>query len=311
VANGTVAIHLALEVLGIGPGDEVLVPDMTFIAVPNAVRYCGARPVFVDSEPSTWNMDPAKLERLITKRTRAVIAVHLYGHPCDMDAIKTVAKKHGLKVIEDCAEAHGALYKGRRVGALGDMSAFSFYGNKTITLGEGGIILMRGRGLFERAKLLRDHGMSHNRRYWHPVIGFNYRITNLQCAVGLAQMNKLDLFIEKKRTNAAAYNRQLADISGIELPPESACARNVYWMYSILVPRRDELAAFLRKNGVDTRPFFIPMHRQPPHRDMSRKYPVSDMLARKGINLPSSVKLSNADIGRICGLIKRFYSGKA
>lgn len=306
VANGTVALHLALEVLGVGPGDEVIIPSLTFIAVANAVRYCGARPVCADSDPETWNLDPAAAEKLVTSRTKAVIAVHLYGHPCDMDALRSLCRRRGLRLIEDCAESHGAAYKARMTGSLGDISAFSFYGNKTITLGEGGILLMRGRKLYERALLLRDHGMSKTRRYWHPVVGYNYRITNLQCAVGLAQLGRLPGFVEKKRANAALYNGLLAGVPGVTLPPEKAWARSSYWMYSLLVRDRDALAAFLRANGVDSRPFFVPVHMQPPYRRGAPDCPEARRLAARGINLPSSVKLSRADIRRICSLISGF-----
>lgn len=309
VANGTVALHLALKLLDIGPGDEVIVPTLTFIAVPNSVHYTGAKPVFVDSEKDTWNLNPARVEAAVTRRTKAIIAVHLYGHPCDMDALRKIAARHKLKIIEDCAEAHGALYKGRMAGGLGDIAAFSFYGNKTITLGEGGILLMRKEKLRDRARFLRDHGMSKTRRYFHPEVGFNYRITNLQCAVGLAQLKKIGVFVARKRANAALYNSLLKDVPGITLPPEKAWAKSVYWMYSALFKKRDALAKFLAVRGVDTRPFFIPMHRQPPY--LSRRaFPVADALAASGLNLPSSVKLTDADIRFVCAKIKEFYASK-
>ena len=191
VSNGTVSLHLALVAAGVGPGDEVIVPSLTFVATANVVRYCGAIPVFVDAEPATWQLDPAALEARITARTRAIIPVHLYGHPCDMDPIRAVARCHNLAVVEDAAEAHGAEYRGRRVGSLGAIGCFSFYGNKNITTGECGMCVTDDDALAERLRLLRDHGMDPKRSYWHEIIGFNYRMTNLQAAVGVAQTKKM------------------------------------------------------------------------------------------------------------------------
>ena len=204
-SNGTTALHLALAVLGIGPGDEVIVPALTFVATANAVSYTGATPVFVDAESDYWQLDPARLEALITPRTKAIIPVDLYGHPADMDAILAVAQRHGLRVVEDTAEAHGALYKGRPCGSMGDMSCFSFYGNKVITTGEGGMLLTDDEGWCERARFLRDHAMSKTERYFHPEIGYNYRLTNIQAALGVAQLERLDTFVAIKRRNAARY----------------------------------------------------------------------------------------------------------
>lgn len=309
-SNGTTALHLALAVLGVGPGDEVLVPDMTFIATANVVSYTGATPVFVDSEPATWTMDVADMERRITKRTRAVIPVHLYGHPCDMDPILAVARKHGIAVIEDAAEAHGALYKGRRVGSLADMGCFSFYANKIITTGEGGIVLTNNNEWADACLSLRDHGMSRERRYYHPVIGYNYRMTNLQAAVGVAQMERIGEFIERKRRLAAAYNEQLKGVAGITLPPEADWAFNVYWMYSILVDEKAygisaaELIARLRTHNIDSRPFFVPLHENPPHA-RADAYPVSTRLGHEGVNLPSAPTLSDAAVQRICECIRK------
>ena len=205
VANGTVALHLALLAAGIGPGDEVLMPSLTFVATASAARYCGGVPVFVDSDPATWQLDPAALEAAVTPRAKAVIAVHLYGHPCDMDAIRAIAARHGLTVIEDAAEAHGARYRGRPVGALGAIGCFSFYGNKIITTGEGGMCLTDDPAVAEHLRLLRDHGMDPKRPYWHDIVGYNYRMTNLQAAVGVAQVKKIGGFIAKKREMAAWY----------------------------------------------------------------------------------------------------------
>lgn len=308
VCNGTAALHLALVVLGIGPGDEVIVPSLTFVATANAVTYTGATPVFADSEPEYWQLDPQKLERLITPRTKAVIPVDLYGHPVDMDAILAIARRHNLYVVEDAAEAHGALYKGRPCGGLGDLSCFSFYGNKVITTGEGGMILTDDPGWYERARFLRDHAMSPTERYYHPEIGFNYRLTNIQAALGLAQVERMDEFVRRKRENAALYAEHLRDIPGLTLAPEAPWAKNVYWMYSVLVGpefplSRDALMAALRQRGVDTRPFFRAIHTMPCHK-RQETLPVAEDLAARGINLPSSVKLTPEQIAYVAQQIR-------
>jgi perosamine synthetase len=307
-SNGTTALHLALVALGIGAGDEVIVPALTFIATANAVTYTGARPVLVDSEAQTWNLDPARLAESVTPRTKAIIPVHLYGHPVDMDPLLEIARRYGLYVIEDAAEAHGAEYRGRRVGPLGDIGCFSFYGNKIITTGEGGMLVTNDAQLAERAMMLRDHAMSPQRRYWHFEVGYNYRLTNLQAAIGVAQMERINELIAIKRHNAHYYNTLLREVRGITLPPEAPWAKNVYWMYSILVEDsfgvgRDELAAHLKERGIDSRPFFHPLHTMPPYQqDIS--LPVAESLARKGLNLPSSALLQEKDIERIVGTIK-------
>ena len=304
VTNGTAALHLSLAILGIGPGDEVIVPSLTFVATANAVSYTGATPVFADSEPQYWQIDPTRIESLITPRTKAIIPVDLYGHPADMDAIVEIARRNGLYVIEDAAEAHGALYKGRPCGSLGDLSCFSFYGNKVITTGEGGMISMDNADWYERARFLRDHAMSSTERYYHPEIGFNYRMTNIQAALGLAQLERLDEFAGIKRRHASLYSQSLAQVPGITVAPEAPWAQNVYWMYSILVDKkcplsRDGLAAALRERGVDTRPFFRAIHTMPCHtREMS--LPVAEGLAARGLNLPSSTKLTEAQIDYVC-----------
>ncbi|MFH1210396.1 MAG: DegT/DnrJ/EryC1/StrS family aminotransferase [archaeon] len=306
-SNGTVALHLALSALGIGKGDEVLIPDLTFIATANAVTYTGAKPVLVDVDPETWNMDASRLEEKVNDNTKAIIPVHLYGHPCDMQAIREVADKYGLKVIEDAAEAHGATYKGKRVGSLSDVSCFSFYGNKIITTGEGGICLTDDADLADRLRFLKDHGMSKDRRYWHPEIGFNYRLTNIQAAIGLAQLENIDFIIMRKRLNASMYNKFLKDVKGITVPPEKEWATNVFWMYSILVDddfkhSRDEVMHKLKENGIDSRPFFYPLHQMPPYFS-TEKFEVSDRLSRQGVNLPSSIKLIHSDFERISSVI--------
>jgi perosamine synthetase len=309
VSNGTVALHLALAALGIGAGDEVIVPTLSFIATANAVHYTNAKPVFADCESKTWNIDPLEIEKKITSRTRVIIPVHLYGHPADMDAILAIAKKHNLIVIEDAAEAHGALYKGKRVGSFGKMGAFSFYGNKIITTGEGGMITTDDDELANRLRFLRDHAMSPEKRYWHTEIGFNYRMTNMQAALGAAQMEQVEEFIERKRQIAQRYITGLSGISNITLPPEAAWAKSVYWMFSILLnPQfplsRDEFLRQLKAAGVDNRPFFYPIHEMPPYAGTPGDFPVAEDLSRRGLNLPSAVTLSDADIDTICRIIR-------
>jgi perosamine synthetase len=310
-SNGTAALHLALASLGIGPGDEVIVPDLTFAATINAVLYVGAKPVIVDIDPNYWCLDPSKLEEAITSRTKAIIPVHLYGHPCDMDAIIEVAERHGLFVIEDAAEAHGAEYKDQKVGNFGHIACFSFYGNKIITTGEGGMCLTNDEELAEKMRILRDHGMDPKKRYWHNVVGFNYRMTNLQAAIGVAQLGKIEKFIERKRRIARLYAEGLSSIDGITLHPEMPWAKCVYWLYSILINEeklglsRDVLAGKLQRYGIETRNLFYTLHEMPPYRKYANSsYPASSTISRKGLSLPSSVKLNEEDIEYITQKIK-------
>jgi perosamine synthetase len=307
-SSGTSALHLALVVLGIGHADEVLLPSLTFVATANAVRYVGAQPVFVEADPATWCMDPADVRRRITPRTRAVIAVHLYGHPVDMDPLLAMAHEHGLRIVEDAAEAHGARYRGRQVGALGDVGCFSFYGNKIVTTGEGGMLVTMDAAVAERARLLRDHAMDPKRRYWHPEVGFNYRMTNIQAAIGCAQMERIDEILASKRRIARQYADQLREVSGLTLAPCAPWAESVYWMYSVLVEdgfgmTRDQVMAELRTHGIDTRPFFVPMHRLPPYRS-SVPLPVSDRLAARGINLPSGSGLTEEEVRTVTAALR-------
>lgn len=313
VSNGTVALHLALVLFDIGPGDEVIVPTLTFVATANAVHYTGATPVFVDSDPDTWTIDPDLIEAKITSRTRAIIPVHLYGHPANMEPIMKLAAKYDLAVIEDAAEAHGAEYRGRRVGGVGHVGCFSFYGNKVITTGEGGMLTTNDTSLAEKARILKDHGMSKEVRYWHSVVGYNYRMTNIQAAIGLAQLERADGIMGRKLEIAQLYHAKLADCPGIIRHPQMDWAKNIYWMYSILVTdesvlSRDELMVALRKQGIDTRPFFIPMHQLPPYKEEG-DWPVADALSRQGINLPSYPTLANTEIDRICETIRELCRG--
>ena len=311
-ANGTIAMHLALATLGLEPGDEVIIPTFTMIATANAVTYCGAKPVLVDMEPNYWQMDVEQVAAKITPRTKAIIPVHIYGHPTDMDPLLELARDRGIAVIEDSAEAHGAEYKGRRCGGLGDAAGFSFYGNKIITTGEGGMITTNNRDIAKLSWNLRDHAFSHERHFWHKFVGFNYRMTNLQAAVGLAQVEQMDKFIENRRRNALEYSCRLHGIPGITTPPQAPWAKNVYWMYGILVNEkefgmnRDELRKALADNGIETRTFFIPMHCQPIYWEQfkGQRYPVAEQLCRDGFYLPSASSLTLSEIEYITGVIR-------
>ncbi|MDH7485483.1 MAG: DegT/DnrJ/EryC1/StrS family aminotransferase [Anaerolineae bacterium] len=309
--SGTIALHLALAVLGLQPGDEVIIPTFTMIATAYAVTYTGARPVLVDSERETWNMDLDQVEARITPRTRAIIPVHTYGHPVDMDRLNALAERHGLWVIEDAAEAHGALYKGRPTGSLGDAAAFSFYANKIITTGEGGMLVTDNEELARLAWTLRDHAFSSERHFWHKFIGYSYRMTNLQAAVGLAQVEQMANFVAARRANAAYYTELLKDIPGLVTPPQAEWATSVYWMYGILVQdefglTRDELRRRLAQRGIETRTFFIPMHLQPIYYEMFKgeRYPVAEDFCRRGLYLPSASSLTRQEIERVVDTLR-------
>ena len=248
-----------------------------------------------------------EIKKAITPETKAIVPVHLYGHPCDMDPIMEVAEKYDLRVVEDAAEAHGAEYKGKKVGSFGDISCFSFYGNKIITTGEGGMCLTNDKGLVEKMRILRDHGMNPGKRYWHDIVGFNYKMTNMQAAIGVAQLEKIDQLVEKKRKNAYFYNSLLNDAVGITLPPEKEWAKNVYWMYSILFndnfgTTRDEFIKKLEEKGIETRPLFYPIHTMP-HYKTNKVFPVAEELSRRGISLPSGVALTKKEISKVASFI--------
>ncbi|MHC4618044.1 MAG: DegT/DnrJ/EryC1/StrS family aminotransferase [Planctomycetota bacterium] len=303
-SNGTVALHLALLALGIGPGDEVIVPTMTYVASANAVTYCGAKPVFVDSETRTWNMDPEAIESCITPQTKAIIVVHLYGHPADMDPILEIAKRYSLNVVEDAAEAHGATYKGRTVGSLGHVSTFSFYGNKLITTGEGGMVCTNDESLARRIKQLKGQGQDPERRYWFPIVGYNYRMTNIQAAIGLAQVERIEWHIARRREVASWYRRYLEDVPGVQFSPQAQWAESVFWLSCVVLESsevdRDEVMRRMLDRGIDTRPFFYPMHTLPPYRTTGTgSYPVAEWLADNGVNLPSSALLTESQVRRV------------
>ncbi|MBW7959588.1 MAG: DegT/DnrJ/EryC1/StrS family aminotransferase [Candidatus Promineofilum sp.] len=305
-SNGTVALHVALLGLGVEPGDEVIIPTLTYVATANAVTYCGATPVLVDSEPVTWNMDPMLIESLVTSRTKGIIVVHLFGHPVDMDPIMAIAEKYGLFVLEDAAEAHGAEYKGRRAGSIGHAATFSFYGNKIITTGEGGMVVTNDDGLAARMRQLKGQGMQPGSRYWFPIVGYNYRMTNIEAAIGLAQLEQIDWHLARRRENAQWYAEFLGDCELVCLQPEMPWAKNVYWINSVVLGEsvrltRDEVMDALAAKSIETRPFFYPMHVLPIYEHLTgpEGYPVADMLSSRGINLPSSAKLTREDVARV------------
>jgi perosamine synthetase len=309
VCNGTVALHLALLALDVRPGDEVLVPSLTYVATANAVRYVGAEPVFVDVDPLTWCIDPALLEDAVTPRTKGIIAVHLYGHPADMDAINHIAAVHGLWVVEDAAEAHMARYRGRPTGGLARVGTFSFYGNKVFTSGEGGAVTVSDPHLELRLRTLRGQGVDPRRRYHFPVTGYNFRLTNLACAILCAQLDRRDAIMARRQAIFARYRRAFENVSGLGLQPRAPWAEPTPWLFCVTVDvndfrvSRDELCALLELRGIETRPFFIPLHRLPPFREGSLKrnemLPTTDRLAATGLNLPTHGMMTDDDVDRV------------
>ena len=318
VCNGTVALHLALVALGIGKGDEVIIPNFTMIATAFAVCYTGATPVFVDADPDTWNIDTTKIEEKITPRTKAIIPVHLFGLMCDMDAINAIAKKHNLKVLEDAAEAHGAEYKGRRAGSCSDLAAFSFFANKNITTGEGGMVVTNDEELYNKLRYHKNicFPLDGPRNYLHNDIGFNYRMSNVVAAIGLAQVEKADEYRQMRINNNKIYRELLTNVSGIQFQPIMKDYLNVSWMNTILVDAKryghtkEELREYLRNNNIDTRLLFEGMHRQPSLKkygcDCNKMYPITEKLTAQGFYLPSASNLPQKDISFICQLIKTF-----
>ena len=320
VSNGTVALHTALIALGIKNGDEVIIPNFDGIYAAFAVTYQGAIPVFVDAESKTWNIDPKKIEEKITNKTKVIIAVHIYGHPCDMDPLIEIAKKYDLKILEDAAEVHGGEYKNRKCGSLADISIFSFFANKIATSGEGGIILTNDDELADKCRYYKNlcFPLKGSRNYIHEDIGYNYRMSNLAAAIAVAQLEKLDELVEMRRNNNNLYRIFLKDTLGITFQPEKAWAKNVYWMNAIVIDRnefglnRDQLMQKLLEAGIQTRFFFTGMNRQPSLKkygcDCSGQYPVSDWLADNGLYLPSSSNLSSEKINYICKKIISLYT---
>jgi perosamine synthetase len=314
-SNGTTALHLAIEAMGIGKGDEIITPTFSMAASTNSIIYAGAKPIFIDSELDTWNMDVNKIEEKITPRTKAIMVVHTYGHPIDMDKVMEIAARNKLYVIEDAAEAHGAEYKGRKTGSLGHIACFSFYANKIITTGEGGMVVTNNEAWAERARKLRNHFFGEP-RFLHQEMGYNYRLTNMQAAIGLAQLEKLDEYVEARRHNAYLYNYFLKNVEGITLPPEKEWCKNVYWMYGVLVDEEkfgmsmDQLCDKLKEKGIDTRTFFIGMHKQPAYNKDEEHFPdktecpIAEKLENDGFYLPSSSHLTVEQIEYITDSIK-------
>ena len=299
VSNGTAALHVSLCALGIGPGDEVIVPDLSFIATANAICMTGAKPVFCDIEPETLCIDPNCINQLITSRTRAIIPVHLYGHPARMSQITDIARERNLFVIEDAAESHGAKIGAEPVGSFGDCAVFSFYGNKNLTTGEGGIIVSNDKKLIEKCRLLRDHSMSAKKRYWHDELGYNYRMTNIQAAIGCAQNARSDHLISARKKVFSLYYKQLSPIPELTMNRQTSWATNAVWLTCVEVAgmnegKRDELIQHLKEHGIDTRPYFYPMSRMPylP----SGNTPVSHEISPRGLNLPTYVDLSESEV---------------
>jgi len=310
VSNGTVALHLALITLGIGPGDEVIVPSFTYIASVNAIAYTGATPVFADSDQNTWQIDPSGIRKLITPKTKAIMPVHLYGHPSDMDAIMLIAKEFGLFVIEDCAEAFGSKYKGKYVGTFGDISTFSFFGNKTITTGEGGMVVSNDKTLYDRSVHFKGQGLAKYREYWHDVLGYNYRMTNICAALGLAQLERADSTISAKRELAEKYIANLQNLP-VEYQKETPDVFHTYWMFTIMLvdpETRDGLRESLAAKGIETRPSFYPVHTMPMYSAKYVKLPVAEYLGWRGINLPSYPGLNEKDILYITDAIKGYFN---
>ncbi|MDE1178962.1 DegT/DnrJ/EryC1/StrS family aminotransferase [Paraburkholderia sp.] len=309
VSNGTVALHVALHALGIGPGDEVLVPALTYVATANAVRYTGATVVLVDSEPNYWQMDIRDAESKITARTKAIIPVHLYGHATDMTALMALARRKSLFVIEDCAEAIGTRIEGRNVGTFGDLACFSFFANKTITTGEGGMVVSNDDRLADRVAQLKSQAVSTSREYWHDEIGFNYRMTNMCAAIGCAQMDMVDELIARKQRIADWYKEFLEGVP-VHVHETQPDTFHSFWMVSILTQDakdRDPLRDMLKEFGVETRPLFHPIHHLDMYKEAHARFPVAEDLSSRGVNLPSYPALMRGDVATICAPIRAYF----
>lgn len=313
VCNGTAALEVAMAAIDLKPGDEVIMPTFTIISCALAIVKRGGIPVLVDVEPDIWCMDINQVKDKITSKTKAVMSVHMYGHPVDMDPIIELSEKQGLYIVEDAAEVHGAEYKGKKCGSLGHINCFSFYANKIITTGEGGMVVTDDDKLAERARLHRNLCFKEGRRFYHEELGGNYRMTNLQAAVGVAQMERIEEFVKIKRKNANEYTRQLKDIEGLQLPLEREWAKNVFWMYGIVLDDTvgldaHEFAKHLRDNGIATRPFFLGMHEQPVFHKMglfkNEHYPVSERIARQGLYLPSGLALTAVQLEKVVKMLR-------
>lgn len=310
-SNGTVSLHLILIALGIGAGDEVIMPSLTYIATANAVRYCGATPVFADSQEDTFNIEPIKIEEKITSRTKAIMPVHLYGLPADMEAIMQISRKYQIPVIEDAAEAHGAKLGGQRVGSFGLAASFSFFGNKVITSGEGGMVVTNDEALYQKMKLLRGQAVSSEKRYWHVAVGYNYRMTNLQAAIGLGQLEKIDWHIAQRERIAQLYQKHLENLQHyikMQYVPEGY--QQTYWMNTIILrdtvkKERDQVMKEVEDYGIEMRPSFYPMHVMPPYLDNTIHCPVAEKLGERGICLPSHAMLTEQEVRYIAECLRK------
>lgn len=312
-SSGTTALHLALVSLGITAEDEVIIPDFTFVATGSAVRYIGAKVVTVDIDEDTLCICPEAIKKAITTRTKAIIPVHLYGHPANMVEINKIAKEYNLFVVEDAAEAHGAEVNGKKVGKLSDAGVFSFYGNKIITSGEGGMITTDDEELYKKMRYLRDHAMSKDKRYWHTEIGFNYRMTNLQAALGVAQFERIDELLAKKKKIFEWYQDGLKDIKGIRLNHQATWAKNVYWLVCLELDdytesQRDEFIQKLKTQNIDSRPYFYPVSDMPLYDDADT--PVSHKIFQRGLNLPSYFDITKEQVEYVCENVKKLYNVK-
>lgn len=301
VSNGTVAIHLALLALNIGEGDEVIIPDLTFAATINTVLHAGATPVIVDVEENSWCISPEAIEKAITPKTKAIIPVHVYGQACDMEKIMLLAKKYNLKVIEDAAEAHGAEFKGKKVGSFGDISCFSFFANKIITTGEGGMCLTNDEALNDRMRVLRDHGMNKQRRYWHDEVGYNYRMTNLQAAIGCAQLERINEIIKERNEIESNYKSYLDTLGIFKWQTNFEDRKKVVWLVSVLSDQKEKVMATLKENSIDVRPFFYPLSEMPIYQKYVKSSEVSRRLSAIGLNLPT---IGNIDFERIKNILQ-------
>jgi perosamine synthetase len=322
VCNGTAALHLALRCLDIGPGTEVIIPSFTMISTAFAVCYTGAMPVFVDADPQTWNIAVEKIEKKITKKTKAILPVHIYGLPCDMSAIQKLAKKYKLYVIEDAAEAHGATISGKKVGSLSDIAAFSFYANKNLTTGEGGMVVTRNKKLYQKALYFKNlcFALEDSRTYIHNDIGFNYRLSNLHAAIGLAQLEKAEKYKNRRIAHGKLYKELLQKVPGIITQEYNEdIYTSVFWMNGIIIDpykyghSRDKLMSILADKYIETRIFFTGMHRQPALKrygcDISEKFTVTDHLTKNGLYLPSGSGLDTKQIRFICKIIQENSRG--
>ncbi|MEO8401129.1 MAG: DegT/DnrJ/EryC1/StrS aminotransferase family protein [Gammaproteobacteria bacterium] len=310
VCNGTVALHLALLALQLKPGDEVIVPSLTYVASINTILQVGAKPVFVDSLAETWQMDPADVRRKITPKTRAVMAVHLYGHPCDMQPLVTLCHEHNLFLIEDCAEAFGTYYQNQHAGTFGDIATFSFFGNKTLTTGEGGMVIMKNEDIYKRAANLKNQGVSKDIQYWHDMVAYNYRMTNICAAIGLAQLEKVDEILVKKRQLAESYKVGLKNLP-LKTHDETGDVRHSFWMCSILLDdakHRDPLREHLKKAGIETRPLFYPAHLMTIYNSQSENHPIAESLGSRGINLPSWPGMAREQIDKVIRTIQEYFA---